>query len=267
MSSAESAPSRLASLGQLAAGVAHEINNPLGFIRANLETLGDYNETLITLVTRYRALCLDLAAKTPETRSDLAELEATWEQEDIEFVVEDAPEMLQETLNGADRATELVSALKVFARGNSQGIEAVDLHKCVRGALLMAKNELKYHCEIVQDLGDTTTVDANYGGLSQVFVNILLNAGQSIQEKGTVTIQTGMDEGGAFVSITDDGHGMSPETIAKMFDPFFSTRSEGKGQGLGLSISRETVTEYGGQIHVVSEPGHGTTVKVLFPTR
>lgn len=265
MSSPESAPSRLTSLGQLAAGVAHEINNPLGFIRANLETLADYNETLISLVAQYRELCLDLASKTGEAPPQLAELEAIWESEDVDFVAEDAPEMLRETLAGADRATELVSALKVFARGNTQGVEAVDLNKCVRGALLIAKNELKYHCDIVQEFDITTSVEANYSALSQVFVNILLNAGHAIEGKGTVTIRTGIENGAPFVAVIDDGHGMTPEVMARMFDPFFSTRSEGKGKGLGMSVCRETVTEFGGEIRVASESGEGTVVTVIFP--
>lgn len=257
----------MASLGKLAAGVAHELNNPLGFIRANIETLTEYTGALTDLVSRYRAACDAMMRDGAVPPPGFDAIEHDWEEHDVEFIIEDSEDMLRETMAGADRATELVSALKVFARNDSPDTEALDVNRCVGGALLIVNNELKYHCTVVKVFGELPPVTGNSTRLSQVFVNILLNAAHAIPENGTVEVRTWAEAGTVNVSIKDDGVGMDADTRALMFEPFFTTRDEPEGKGLGLAVARETVREFGGSVHVGTAPGAGTKVTISLPAR
>ena len=256
---------KLASIGQLAAGVAHEINNPIGFVTSNLATISEYLEFMRSLIRLYRRLHempRDDAAR-PEVEDELA---AVLEEEDLDFVLGDLDAVLGESVEGAARVTEIVQNLKSFARHDSQQKKPVDLNECVESMIRLVWNELKYSCTIEKELAALPPVIGHGGQISQVVMNILVNAAHAIgDERGTITIRTYTSGEEAVISIADNGRGMAPEVVARIFEPFFTTKDVGKGTGLGLSISHGIVTDHGGRIEVESAPGVGSTFRIVLP--
>ncbi|HRZ86322.1 MAG TPA: PAS domain S-box protein [bacterium] len=244
---------KLASIGQLAAGVAHEINNPLSFVMSNLSMLQKYLE-------RYRQFVGRAEALLPREKIEplMAEL-------DIDYMSRDLPKLISQTLEGGDRINTIVQGLRSFARPEMGGEQQVSLNEIIDASLSILMNELKYKAEVVRDLGQVPPVKCHPNQISQVFMNILLNAAQAIEKFGTITIRTYGKDGMAVAEIGDTGCGIPPEHIKKIFDPFFSTKPVGSGTGLGLSIAHGIVERHGGSIEVASEPGKGTTFVVRLP--
>jgi PAS domain S-box-containing protein len=256
---------KMAGIGQLAAGVAHEINNPIGYITSNLAAISEYIDYMRTLLVLYRKLA-DLPQESP-TRSGLeAELSAALAEEDIEFVLSDIDTVLTESIEGTSRIAAIVQNLKSFARDDTQMKRPFDLNECVEAMVRLVWNELKYSCTIEKDLESVPHLYGHGGQISQVIMNILVNASHAIGATGgTITIRTRARAEAVELEVRDTGCGMVPAVIARIFDPFFTTKDVGKGTGLGLSIAHGIVTDHGGSIEVESEVGKGTTFRILLP--
>ncbi|MFO7608374.1 MAG: ATP-binding protein [Candidatus Krumholzibacteriia bacterium] len=252
---------KLASIGQLAAGVAHEINNPVGYVTSNLGTVRDYVRVMRDLLGMYAEL-----ADRPGDAALVARIDALRTEEDLAFILDDLEGLLAESVEGVARVADIVKNLKSFAREDSSRKVDLDLNEVVESMVRMTWNELKYRCTVERDYGELPPVPGHAGRLSQVVVNMLVNAAQAIPESGgTVRVATGLTDGHAVVTIADDGCGMAAEVRDRIFDPFFTTKDVGHGTGLGLSISHSIVQEHGGRIEVASEPGRGTTFRILLP--
>lgn len=247
---------KLASLGQLSAGIAHEINNPLGFIHSNLTTLARYAANLRGVITAYR----EAFAGDPR-------LVACETGRDIDFLLQDVESAVSESQDGVERVQSIVTGLKSFARAE-QGPEtkAVDLNQVLEGALKIAWNEIKYKATVEKDYGALPDVHCNQFRLGQVFINLLVNAAQAIDDgEGRITLRTRSADDWVEISIQDTGHGVAPENLPRLFDPFFTTKEIGEGTGLGLSVVYGIVHEHGGQIDVASRAGQGTTFTIYLP--
>ena len=252
---------KMASIGQLAAGVAHEINNPIGYLHSNLGTLGQYVRDVFSVVDVYEAALANLVDPASREAIEHARKEA-----DFSFLKEDLPHLLAESQEGIQRVRKIVQDLKYFAHaGDSEDWQWVDLRHSLERTLNIVRNELKYKAEVHQDYGDIPEVRCLPGQLNQVFMNLLVNAAHAIDTNGQVSVRTGQAGEEVWVEISDTGCGMSPETIGRIFEPFFTTKPVGKGTGLGLSISYGIVNKHGGRIEVDSQVGRGTTFRVVLP--
>jgi signal transduction histidine kinase len=251
---------KLASIGQLAAGVAHEINNPVGFITSNLRTLEGYLSNL----TRYLKLVKEavLVALPPAHRDlvDRAEKEF-----DIEFIVADAPLSVAESLDGTSRVSRIVSDLVGFSRNDEAEFAAVDLNECLETSVNIVNSELKYVATVVKNYGTLPQVECNAQQLIQVFINLLVNASQAIEKKGVITITSRAAGESVVVEISDTGAGIEEADRARIFEPFFTTKEVGKGTGLGLSIAYDIIQKHQGELHVESTPGEGSSFTVTVP--
>lgn len=243
---------KMASIGYLAAGVAHEINNPIAFISSNLGSLQKYVGNLIKYFD---------ASK--ENLSHEA-LQLLRKELKIDFIFEDLEDLIKESQEGTKRVSSIVQSLKIFSRAESEKPEEADINQCLENTIKVVWNEIKYKAEIVKEYGDLPLVTCHPQQISQVFMNLLINACQSL-EKGEIKITTWHDKSDVFVSISDNGHGISADKIKHIFDPFFTTKEVGKGTGLGLSISYEIIQRHKGSISVESTVGKGATFTVQIP--
>lgn len=257
---------KLASLGQIAAGIAHEINNPVGFVTSNLGTLGEYVSVLRTLVSHYGSL-RDLlpAERSPEVTQVLEKIRKLETEEDLEYLLEDVDSLLSESLDGAARVKDIVHNLKCFARVDEAVNKEADLNEGLEATLRIVWNEVKYKAEVVKELDPLPLLRCQPGKLNQVFMNLLVNAAHAIPERGTITIRSHASEEFIEISFSDTGSGIAPENLGKLFDPFFTTKPVGKGTGLGLSISYGIVKDHGGTIEVESVVDEGTTFTIKIP--
>lgn len=253
---------KLATVGQLAAGVAHEINNPIGFIMSNLGTLKSYSKVMAGLISGYRQHTQGADA---EPGSVLAQLRKTEETEDIEYILEDILGLVSESLDGTNRVKEIVQGLKSFSRIDDSAETAADLNEGLDATLKVVANELKYKCDIVRDYGELPLVPCTLAQLNQVFMNLLVNAAHAMEDHGSITITTRTENEYAVVEVRDTGTGIPEDKIGSIFDPFFTTKPVGSGTGLGLSISYGIIEEHGGNISVESEVGVGTTFTIRLP--
>lgn len=251
---------KMASIGQLAAGVAHEINNPIGFILSNLTTLAKYTERLV----EYMQLQNEYF-QSPDVTDKLQVLQDKRKQFKIDYVIKDIPNLIGESIDGAERVKIIVQNLKSFSRKDEEEWKHADINDCLESTLNVVWNELKYKATIVREYGELPALKCNPGQLNQVFMNLLVNAAHAIESMGTITIRTWHDNDFIYVSIKDSGCGISEEIKGRIFEPFFTTKDVGKGTGLGLSISYDIVKKHGGSIEVESEPGQGTTFTVILP--
>ena len=257
---------KMASLGQLAAGVAHEINNPVGFVTSNLGTLAEYTEVFTRLLDAYETLTdqlpPDQSAVHRDVLHDIAELR---EEEDLDFIQEDIDALLAESLNGMHRVKEIVQGLKSFARVDEAEMQIADVNEGIEATLKVVWNELKYKCEVHTTLKPLPQIRCYPGQLNQVFMNLLINAAHAMEERGEITIETEVASGEVVIRISDTGAGIPEEHLSKLFNPFFTTKPVGQGTGLGLSISYGIIQKHGGRIDVDSTVGRGTTFTIYLP--
>ncbi len=232
---------RLAAVGQLAAGIAHEINNPLAFIGSNL-----------------RVLCDQLQR--------MAEMHRTQDGKvDFEHAFDESVQILTESLEGVDHAAEIVRDVHAFSHDAGPERGLLDVNELCDRALRIAAPQLRRSARVVRELGAVECVVGSRRELQQVLLNLLVNAGQAIDQVGTVSLRTRMRDGLVEVAVVDTGRGITPDELERIFDPFFTTKAVGEGSGLGLSISHEIVRRHGGLLAVESRPGDGTTFRVLLP--
>jgi signal transduction histidine kinase len=256
---------KLASIGQLAAGVAHEINNPVGYVFSNFGTLEKYLADLFRVLAAYEQAEAELAGTASGAR--LAALRAEIE---LDYLKEDVPALMHESREGIKRVRKIVQDLKEFSHVDAQQEwEWVDLHKGIDSTLNIVNNEIKYKAEVVKHYGELPEVQCLASELNQVFMNLLVNAAHALdkKERGTITIRTGVAGEQVWIEVEDDGSGIAKENLSRIFDPFFTTKAVGKGTGLGLSLSYGIVQKHGGRIEVDSEPGRGTRFRVTVPVR
>jgi len=252
---------KMASIGQLTAGIAHELNNPIGFIASNIATLGKYCDKLLKYMeAQQKALLPEL----PDPDSS-KQLHALRRQMKIDHIVKDIPEMNRETMEGVERIKSIVRDLKCFSRIDEAGQKLADINKCLDSTLNIAHNELKYKTTVILEYGELPQLRCYPQQLNQVFMNLLVNAAQAIDTQGVVTVRTRHEGDLIYVAISDTGSGIQQEVKEHIFKPFFTTKESGKGTGLGLSISNEIVRNHGGEIRVSSEPGKGSTFTVILP--
>lgn len=252
---------KMASIGQLAAGVAHEINNPVGYVNSNIGTLQGYVNDLFRLLDVYQRADAVIATQ-PVLHAEIQDLKQTL---DIAFLREDTLNLVKESQEGITRVKKIVQDLKEFSHVDRAEWQQADLHTGLDSTLNIVRNELKYKADIVKDYGILPRVECIPAQLNQVFLNLLVNAAQAIVNRGTITLRTGTDAGGVFVEIGDNGQGMSMEVQKRIFEPFFTTKPVGKGTGLGLSLSHSIVAKHQGHIDVASTPGEGSTFRVWVP--
>ncbi len=253
---------KLASIGQLAAGVAHEINNPIGFIFSNFGTLEQYLDDLFQMLDAY-----EKAEPHIGDGNTLARIRQLKAELDIKYLKEDIPNLMGESRDGIQRVRKIVQDLKDFSRVDArQEWESVDLHAGIDSTLNIVNNEIKYKADVVKHYGPLPEVQCLPSEMNQVFMNLLVNAAHAIPaERGTITISTGVDGANAWVEVADTGAGIAPENLQRIFDPFFTTKPVGKGTGLGLSLSYGIVQKHGGRMEVSSELGVGTRFRITIP--
>jgi PAS domain S-box-containing protein len=258
---------KLASLGQMAAGLAHEINNPVSYVASNLRALEGYALAVGPLLRMLREIVEEPGTEPRTlTAAQLERMRQLWRQGDLDELLSDMPELIQESLTGTKHIKEIAHSLRSFAREDDGKPQAVDLNEELESTLRMVWNELKYKCEVKRDFGQLPRITGLPTQLVQVFTNLLLNAAHAIETRGEIRIRTRQEGDEVVVEISDTGKGMTAETLSKLFTPFFTTKPRGQGTGLGLSISRDIVTRHGGRIEVKSEPGQGSTFTLYLPT-
>ncbi|UCV10858.1 bacteriohemerythrin [Dechloromonas denitrificans] len=244
---------KMAAIGQLAAGVAHEINNPVGFVNSNLCTLKNYSTSLFSVIESYEA-------------GDPAKIELARQQADLDFLKDDLPSLLAESQEGLVRVTKIVQNLKDFSRIDQAEHQQADLNAALESTLNVVWNELKYKADVIRELGAIPAVDCVPAQINQVFMNLLVNAAQSIPERGQIHVRSGSENSHVWFEIEDNGIGMSEEIRRRIFEPFFTTKPVGKGTGLGLSISYDIIVKkHGGRMDVRSEPGKGSCFRIWLP--
>jgi two-component system, NtrC family, sensor kinase len=258
---------KMASLGLMAAGVAHEINNPLSFVMANIDTLSAYVEVTTRLISSYSYFIRQLLEKTPEEASaEIERIRSLEEKDEIFYVTEDSQKLILESRGGLERIRRIVSGLKRFSRQDTNDARDANINDELLNTLELLRNELKYNCRIETELKPIRNIKCFPNELSQVFVNLLMNAAQAMPEKGGVIhVETFENLDSVVVRFKDSGLGMSPEVMEKVFQPFFTTKAVGKGTGLGLAISFGIIERHGGRIRVESEEGKGSVFTVTIP--
>ena len=247
---------KMAAIGQLAAGVAHEINNPIGYVQSNLGSLKGYAANLLTLIDAYEH------AEHAIDAASLQKIRAVKDSIEIDFLRTDLSSLLAESQEGITRVKKIVQDLKDFSHVDESEWQWADINHSLDTTLNVVWNELKYKAEVVKDYGKLPEVHCLPHQLSQVFMNILVNAAHAIEEHGTITIRTYAENGKVVIEISDTGTGIAPEALRRIFEPFFTTKPVGKGTGLGLSLARSIIEKHEGSIDVESEPGKGSTFRI-----
>ncbi|RPE80890.1 ATP-binding protein [Vulcaniibacterium tengchongense] len=252
---------KMASIGQLAAGVAHEINNPIGYVHSNIGTLQEYVGALLTLIEHYANALQsdDPAAARPALRQ-------LRERLDVDFIVGDVPKLLEESREGIERVTKIVQDLKEFSHvERDEPMRPSDLRRGLESTLNIVWNDLKYKARVEKHYQDAPPVECHLSEINQVFMNLLINAGQAIAERGIITLAMGCEGDEVWVSIADTGCGIPEESLQRIFDPFYTTKPIGRGTGLGLAIAYRIVAKHHGRIEVSSKVGQGSTFRVVLP--
>lgn len=241
---------KLAAIGHLAAGVAHEINNPVGFVNSNLGTLGQYSQQMMEL--------LDKCRKGEASEADFAAV-------DYDYLRGDLPALLRESREGLERVRRIVADLKDFARIDQSDEQDFDLDQGLESTLNVLSNELKYKATVTREFGNPPPVRCIGAQINQVALNLLVNAGQAIAEHGAITVRSGHDKNTVWFEVADNGCGMTTEVLPHIFEPFYTTRPVGQGTGLGLALAYDIVRKHGGRIEVDSELGRGSRFRVSLP--
>lgn len=251
---------KMASVGQLAAGVAHEINNPMGFITSNLSTLKRYQEKLTIYLQQLEEWLKDQASD-----EILEQQKKLKKKQKIAYILEDIEDLIEESNDGAVRVRDIVQNLKSFSRVDQTEFTQADINECLESTLAIAMNEVKYKASVEKDFGELPLLPCYPQQLNQVFLNILVNAAQAIEENGEIKIKTWNENDLVKIAISDNGSGIPEDIREKIFEPFFTTKDVGKGTGLGMSISYDIIKEHQGQIKIDSAIGQGTTFTIELP--
>ena len=255
---------KMATIGQLAAGVAHEINNPVGYINSNLGTLQKYIKDLFVMLDAYEQ-AEPLLAANPETIRNILALR---KKLDLAFLKEDVVALMNESQEGISRVKKIVQDLKDFSHVDEAEWQWADIRKGIDSTLNVVWNELKYKAEVIKQYNAIPDVECLPSQLNQVFMNLLVNAAHAIEDKGVIFIRSGQDNAHeVWVEVSDSGKGIPAENLKRIFDPFFTTKPVGKGTGLGLSLSYSIIQKHHGRIEVVSEVATGTTFRVYLPIK
>ena len=251
---------KMASIGQLAAGVAHEINNPIGFINSNLSTLGKYLSRLSGFLAA-QSDCI-AAGAPPEQVESVRRQQAGLK---IDYIVKDLEDLVRESLEGAERVRSIVADLKSFSRVDESEFKQADLNECLRSTINIVWNEIKYKATLKKELGEIPRTRCYPQQMNQVFMNLLVNAAHAIEQQGVITVRSREEDGYVCVTVADTGQGIPEANLNRIFEPFFTTKEVGKGTGLGLSITYDIVKKHNGEITVQSELGKGTVFTVRIP--
>ena len=258
---------KMASVGQLAAGIAHEINNPIGFVNSNMNSLQGYVTTLFSAIEQYK----NFLGKLPLSAEHLAVIADINKEADLEFLKEDVSDLVRESLDGLRRVKDIVQSLKDFSHVGETEWQEADIHHGIESTLNIAKNEIKYKATIEKRFGTLPPVQCIISQLNQVFMNLFINAAHAIKEKGVIAINTGteMREGveWVWIKVTDTGGGIDPEIVNRIFEPFFTTKPIGSGTGLGLSLAYGIINKHSGTITVQSAVGKGTRFTIYLPVK
>jgi signal transduction histidine kinase len=251
---------KLAALGQLAAGVAHEINNPIGFVTSNSNLVKKYAQKITASLAQLETEAAEDAS------GGSALLIARWKAASkIEKFMDELIEISDESIDGLNRVKDIVKDLKDYAHVGEQKFEPADINKSLTSTVNLLRNEIKYKAEVAMALGELPLVPCLVSQLNQVFVNIIVNACHAIPEFGNLAIESLIENDQALIRITDDGVGMPKSVVKKIFDPFYTTKAVGKGTGIGLAISKSIIDRHLGTIKVLSEEGKGTTFEIRIP--
>lgn len=257
---------KMASLGQLSAGIAHEINNPIGYVLSNLNVLADYLVILKEFLNKQELLIEALQNKNINHAYVQLELIQDFKQDNnFDFILEDMESIIPESIVGTKSIREISLSLKKFSRKGVDKSDLVNVNDCLRNTLKMVKNKLKYKCLVVENFEELPKIKAYEGQLNQVFINILINAADAIPKRGEITLRTRVKDEIVIIDIEDNGDGIDQANLNKLFDPFFTTKPLGKGTGLGLSISYGIVKQHFGKIVVQSRLGIGTKFSIYLP--
>ncbi len=256
---------KMVSIGQLAAGLAHEINNPVSFVATNFVALEENLELLIEIFNEYRTCAADQLEKNPELFSKVSELQKKEQKMKLDFVLQDLPKLFEESKDGFRRITEIVNSMRNFARQDvSDSFTRYQLNEGVKQTLVIARNAYKHKAELILELGEIPPFEANPGQINQVLLNLIINASQALEGlmdrngQGKILIKTWSDNESVFCEISDNGPGIPAEIANRIFDPFFTTKEPGKGTGLGLSISYDiVVNKHGGSFRVQNSEAGG----------
>jgi len=254
--------SKLAAIGELAAGVAHEINNPVGFVMSNTNTMEEYLKDITEMLGKYRRL---RTSETSERDALSKEIEAFEAEIDIDFVMNDMAKISMENKAGLQRVAKIIKDLKSFAHIDEAVTSLADVNALLEDTLNLVRNEIKYKAEVVREYGEVGPIECHAGQLEQVFMNIMVNAAQAIEGKGEIAVKTSQKDGEVVVQISDTGKGIPEDVMPRLFEPFFTTKEVGEGTGMGLSIAYVIVEKHNGSIEAESEVGKGTTFTIRLP--
>ena len=252
---------KMASIGQLAAGVAHEINNPVGFVSSNMSTLSSYAGTLFDTLDGYETILRDEQI----SEAGRTQISALREGAELGYLKTDMVDLVKESMEGLNRVRDIVQALKDFSHVGQVDWQFADLHAGIDTTLKIVGNEIRHKAQVVRQYGTLPLVRCLPSQLNQVFMNLLVNAAQAISRDGVITIRTGIENDWARIEIADNGAGIAPQNLRRIFDPFFTTKPVGLGTGLGLSVSYNIIRKHGGEITVESRPGVGTIFTIRLP--
>ena len=252
---------KMAAIGQLAAGVAHEINNPIGFVNSNLQSLQDYNDKLLKLLSFYQKLVHKIGSPPY-----FALEQDMLKRHQFEFICSDLPDLINESIEGLDRVAVIVKSLKSFSHVDSSEWQYANVIEGIENTLKIAANQIKYKAVVLRNFQDNLPeLYCQPMQLNQVFLNLLVNAAQAIEERGEISIDVSATESEIMIIIRDTGSGIAAQDIRKIFEPFYTTKPVGTGTGLGLSLSYSIVQKHKGEIKVTSTLGVGTSFTVILP--
>ncbi len=252
---------KMAAIGQLAAGVAHEINNPIGYVNSNVSSLEGYISEMLKLLSAYEE-CDSLLDHNHELAQPLKQAK---NDVDLEYLKEDLTDLISESKEGLVRVKRIVQDLKDFSHVDECEWQATDIHQGIDSTINVVNNEIKYKAEVVKNYAELPLVTCLSSQINQVIMNLLINAAHAIEEHGIITITTGTEENGIWLEIEDTGSGIPEEKIGRIFEPFFTTKPVGSGTGLGLSLSYNIIQKHKGKISVESELGKGTKFHIWLP--
>jgi len=262
---------KLASVGHLAAGIAHEINNPTAFLSSNLQTAKGYLQEIGLMVANYRQLIAELKTSAETifsghpVQSLLETIRQTEDRTDFDFIMADLADIFIECREGTDRIQKIVSNLKDFARPGEPERHLTDINQGLDSAIHVVWSELKFKAELIKAYGDLPRINCHTQQINQVFMDLLVNAAQAIDKQGTIIVHTFVQGDSIEVQISDTGQGIPEQNLSKIFDPFFTTKAAGKGAGLGLSMAHGIIKKHNGEIMVESKVGQGTCFRLRLP--